>query len=68
MIDQTADPGPFEEPISMERRCQIPGCRTLFTAPSLDELRCPDCRRRGRKPPSIGQSLYGCAAALCAGV
>jgi hypothetical protein len=68
MIDPTAGLDLFETPISMERRCQIPGCRTLFTAPSFDELRCPDCRRRGRKPPSAGQSLYGCAAALCAGV
>jgi hypothetical protein len=68
MIDPPTASDPFEEPISMERRCQVPGCRTLFIAPSLDELRCPACRRGGRKAPAAGQSLYGCAAALCAGV
>jgi hypothetical protein len=57
-----------EEPISMERRCQVPGCRTVFTAPTLDELRCPTCRDAGRRAGPGGQSLYGCAAARCAGV
>ena len=57
-----------DEPSSMERRCQIPGCRTLFTAPTLDELRCPACRRRRRQAPPAGQSLHGCSAAFCAGV
>ncbi len=59
---------PDPEPISMQRRCQVTGCRTLFLAPRLDELRCPACRMAGRRAPQAGQSLYGCAAARCAGV
>jgi len=57
-----------QAPISMERRCQIPGCRTVFVAPALEELRCPACRRAGRRPPPAAQSLHGCTAARCAGV
>jgi hypothetical protein len=57
-----------EEPISLERRCQVPGCRSIYTAPSLDELCCGACRRKRRKASPPGQSLYSCTAALCAGV
>jgi hypothetical protein len=66
--DGRPGPAPEAEPISMERRCQVAGCRVVFIAPKLDELRCPACRRAGRRPSAAGQSLYGCAAARCAGV
>ena len=48
---------PDPEPISMQRRCQVAFCRTIFLAPTLDELRCPACRRAGRRAPPAGQSL-----------
>jgi hypothetical protein len=57
-----------DEPISLERRCQVAGCSTVFVAPALDELRCPSCRRAKRRVAPGGQSLYGCTAARCAGV
>lgn len=57
-----------DEPISMERRCQVAGCRVIFTAPTIDELRCPSCRQGRRRPAPAVQSLYGCAAARCIGV
>jgi hypothetical protein len=56
------------EPVSMERRCQVAGCSTVFIAPTLDELRCPSCRSARRRAAPGGQSLYGCTAARCAGV
>jgi hypothetical protein len=56
------------EPISMERRCQVAGCRAIFIAPAIEELRCPSCRRRRRQAAPAQQSLYGCAAARCIGV
>gem|GEM_PF-5375146 len=57
-----------EEAISLERRCQVAGCRTVFIAPSVDELRCPACRSTRRRPSPSGRSLHGCSAARCAGI